>query len=83
MKFVEPVLYDQLVDLNEDMKVVFNDAEDVPGLLRCWYRAITDTSNFCRHFLRHGRTVSSKVYVCREQAKYMLNGATASYFMPD
>ena len=31
LKFVEPVLYDQLVDLNEDMKVVFNDAGHILG----------------------------------------------------
>lgn len=31
LKFVEPVLYDQLVDLNDEMKVVFNDAGHILG----------------------------------------------------
>lgn len=31
LKYVEPVLYDQLIDLNDDMKVVFNDAGHILG----------------------------------------------------
>ena len=31
LKYVKPVEYDQLVDLNEDMKVVFNDAGHILG----------------------------------------------------
>ena len=32
LKYVEPVLYDQLVELNEEMKIVFNDAGHILGL---------------------------------------------------
>ena len=31
LKFVEPVLYDQLIELNPDMKIVFNDAGHILG----------------------------------------------------
>lgn len=31
MKFVAPVLYDQLIELNEEMRVVFNDAGHILG----------------------------------------------------
>ena len=31
LKYVEPVLYDQLVELNEEMKIVFNDAGHILG----------------------------------------------------
>lgn len=31
LKHIEPVLYDQLVDINEDMKIVFNDAGHILG----------------------------------------------------
>jgi metallo-beta-lactamase family protein len=31
LKYVQPVLYDQLIDLNDDMKIVFNDAGHILG----------------------------------------------------
>ena len=31
LKFVKPVLYDQLIELNEEMKIVFNDAGHILG----------------------------------------------------
>lgn len=31
LKYIKPVLYDQLIELNEDMKVVFNDAGHILG----------------------------------------------------
>ncbi|MFQ7109982.1 MAG: MBL fold metallo-hydrolase RNA specificity domain-containing protein [Anaerovoracaceae bacterium] len=31
LKFVRPVLYDQLIELNEEMKIVFNDAGHILG----------------------------------------------------
>ncbi|MDO4393135.1 MAG: MBL fold metallo-hydrolase [Bacillota bacterium] len=31
LKFVKPVLYDQLIDLNDEMKIVFNDAGHILG----------------------------------------------------
>ena len=31
LKFVSPVLYDQLIELNEEMKIVFNDAGHILG----------------------------------------------------
>ena len=31
LKFVRPVLYDQLIELNEDMRIVFNDAGHILG----------------------------------------------------
>ena len=31
LKFIKPVLYDQLIELNEDMKFVFNDAGHILG----------------------------------------------------
>jgi len=31
LKYVEPVMYDQLLDINEDMKIVFNDAGHILG----------------------------------------------------
>lgn len=31
LKFVKPVLYDQLIEINEDMKIVFNDAGHILG----------------------------------------------------
>ncbi len=31
LKFVKPVLYDQLIELNEEMKFVFNDAGHILG----------------------------------------------------
>lgn len=31
LKFVTPILYDQLVEINEDMKIVFNDAGHILG----------------------------------------------------
>jgi len=31
LKFVRPVIYDQLIDINEDMKIVFNDAGHILG----------------------------------------------------
>lgn len=31
LKYVKPVLYDQLIEINEDMKIVFNDAGHILG----------------------------------------------------
>lgn len=31
LKYVEPVLYDQLIEINDDMKIVFNDAGHILG----------------------------------------------------
>lgn len=31
LKYVEPILYDQLIEINEDMKIVFNDAGHILG----------------------------------------------------
>lgn len=31
LKYIEPVLYDQMIDLNESMKIVFNDAGHILG----------------------------------------------------
>ena len=31
LKFIKPVLYDQLIELNDEMKFVFNDAGHIPG----------------------------------------------------
>lgn len=28
LEFVQPVLYDQLIQINDDMRIVFNDAAD-------------------------------------------------------
>ncbi|MCI2061836.1 MAG: MBL fold metallo-hydrolase [Eubacteriaceae bacterium] len=31
LKYIQPVLYDQLIDINDDMKIVFNDAGHILG----------------------------------------------------
>ncbi|MEA4922444.1 MAG: MBL fold metallo-hydrolase [Eubacteriaceae bacterium] len=31
LKYVEPILYDQLIEINDDMKIVFNDAGHILG----------------------------------------------------
>ncbi len=38
LKYLKPVLYDQLVELNEDMKIVFNDAGHILGsaIIELW-----------------------------------------------
>lgn len=38
LKYIKPVLYDQLVELNEDMKIVFNDAGHILGssIIELW-----------------------------------------------
>ncbi len=31
LKYIEPILYDQLIEINDDMKIVFNDAGHILG----------------------------------------------------
>lgn len=50
LKFVKPVLYDQLIELNEEMKIVFNDAGHILG------SAITEL------WVTEGENVSKIVY---------------------
>ncbi|MBQ1490162.1 MAG: MBL fold metallo-hydrolase [Eubacterium sp.] len=40
LNYIEPVLYDQLVELNEDMRIVFNDAGHILGsaITEIWVR---------------------------------------------
>ncbi|MDO4834243.1 MAG: MBL fold metallo-hydrolase [Bacillota bacterium] len=46
LKYVKPVLYDQLIELNEEMKIVFNDAGHIlgSGIIELWVSEHGNTS---------------------------------------
>ena len=64
MKFVRPVLYDQLIELNEEMKIVFNDAGHILGsaITELW---VTENGNTSKIVFSGDLGVMNRAYTER------------------
>ncbi len=77
LKYIKPVLYDQLIELNEDMSVVFNDAGHILGsaITEIWVKEKEDISKIVfsgdlgvmdRPILRNPTIIKKADYVIME-----------------
>ncbi len=77
LKYLKPVLYDQLIELNEDMSVVFNDAGHILGsaIIELWVKENDETSKIVfsgdlgvpeRPILRNPTIIKKADYVIME-----------------
>lgn len=77
LKYVQPVLYNQMIELNEQMKIVFNDAGHILGsaVIELWVTENGDTSKIVfsgdlgvmdRPILRNPTIIKSADYVIME-----------------
>ncbi|MEI3503126.1 MAG: hypothetical protein V8Q42_05460 [Anaerovoracaceae bacterium] len=79
LKFVKPVLYDQLIELNPEMKIVFNDAGHISGsaITELWVTEGESVENcFFRRSGRDGSANFKRSAIIIKKADYVIMETT-------